>query len=42
MTRKPSSVVPFRPVGLEETKIPSVVGVRYLYQPGELERGAGD
>ena len=26
-----------RPVGFEEQKLPSGVGVRYLYQPGELE-----
>ncbi|MCG8052642.1 MAG: DDE-type integrase/transposase/recombinase, partial [Candidatus Thiodiazotropha endolucinida] len=39
VTQKPSSVVPGRPVGLEETKIPSGVAVRYLYQPGELEGG---
>ena len=28
-----------RPVGFEEQKLPSGVGVRYLYQPGELEGG---
>ena len=28
-----------RPVGFEEEKLPSGVGVRYLYQPGELEGG---
>ncbi|MEW8686499.1 MAG: hypothetical protein AB2556_11865, partial [Candidatus Thiodiazotropha sp.] len=39
VTQKPSSVVPGRPVGLEEPKIPSGVGVRYLYQPGEFEGG---
>ena len=38
-TQKPSSVVPGRPVGLEKRKVPSGVGVRYLYQPGELEGG---
>ena len=37
--QQPSSVVPGRPVGLEERKVPSEVGVRYLYQPGELEGG---
>ena len=37
--QKPSSVVPGRPVGLEEQKVPSGVGVRYLDQPGELEGG---
>lgn len=39
VARKPSSVVPGRPIGLREQKIPSGVGVRYLYQPGELEGG---
>ena len=39
LTQKPSSVVPGRPFGLKEQKIPSGVGVRYLYQPGELEGG---
>ncbi|MEW8687540.1 MAG: hypothetical protein AB2556_17130, partial [Candidatus Thiodiazotropha sp.] len=39
-TQKPSLVVPGRLVGLEETKPPSGVGVRYLYKPGELEGGA--
>ena len=38
-TKKPSSVVPGRPVGLKEQKLPSGVDVRYLYQPGELEGG---
>ena len=33
---KPSSTVPGRPVGLQEQKLPSGVGVRFLYQPGEL------
>ena len=28
-----------RPVGLNEKKLPSLVNVRYLYQPGELEGG---
>ena len=37
--QKLSSEVPGRPVGLEEQKVPSGVGVRYLYQPGELEGG---
>lgn len=39
MTQKPSSTVPGRPVGLREEKLPSGVGVRYLYQLGELEGG---
>ena len=34
-----SSVIPGRPVGLKEQKLPSDVLVRYLYQPGELEGG---
>ena len=34
-----SLVVPGRPVGIREVKLPSVVGVRYSYQPGELEGG---
>ena len=37
--KKPSSVVPGRPFGLKEQKVPSGVGVRYLYQPDELESG---
>ena len=28
-----------RPVGEREKKLPSLVNVRYLYQPGELEGG---
>lgn len=39
VAQKPSSAVPSRPVGLRERKLPSGVGVRYLYQPGELEGG---
>ncbi|MEW8688053.1 MAG: hypothetical protein AB2556_19755, partial [Candidatus Thiodiazotropha sp.] len=39
VTQKPSLIVPGHLVGLEETKLPSGVGVRYLYQPGELEGG---
>ena len=39
LTQKPSSVVPGRPLGLKEQKVSSGVGVRYLYQPGELEGG---
>ena len=35
----PSSTVPSRPVGLQEQKLPSGIGVRSLYQPGELEGG---
>ena len=38
-TQKPSSIVPGRPLGLKEQKVPSVVGVCYLYEPGELEGG---
>ena len=37
MAQKPSSVVPDRPVGLKEQRLPSGVGVCYLYQSGELE-----
>ena len=29
-----------RPVGLAEKKLPPLINVRYLYQPGELEGGA--
>ena len=39
LTQKPSSVVPGRPLGLKEQKVLLGVGVRYLYQPGELEGG---
>lgn len=39
VAQKPSSVVPGRTVGLREQKLPSGVGVRFLYQPGELEGG---
>ena len=39
LTQKPSSLVPGRPLGLKEQKVPSGNGVRYLYQPGELEGG---
>ena len=37
--QKPSSTVPGHPVGLREQKLPSGVGVRYLYPPGDLEGG---
>ena len=37
--QKPSSTFPGRPDGLEEQKLSSGVGVRFLYQPGELEGG---
>ena len=39
VAQTPSSVVPGRLVGLKEPKIPSGVGFRFLYQPGELEGG---
>ena len=42
VTQKPSLSVSrdgTRPVGLHEQKLPSGVGVCYLYQPGELEGG---
>ena len=38
VTSKPSTKY-LRPVGLKEKKLPSIVNVRYLYQPGELEGG---
>ena len=41
LIQKPSSVVPGRPLGLKEQKAPSGIGVRFLYQPGELEGGRG-
>lgn len=37
MTQKPSYIFACCPVGLQEQKIPSVAGIRYFYQPGELE-----
>ena len=36
---QPSSVVSGRPLCLKEQKVSSRVGVRYLYQPNELEGG---
>ena len=39
VAQKPSSVIPGRPIGFEERKVPSGINVRYLYQPGELEGG---
>jgi hypothetical protein len=39
VAQKPSATVPGRTVGLREQKLPSAVGVRFLYQPGELEGG---
>ncbi|KAK3737889.1 hypothetical protein QZH41_012860 [Actinostola sp. cb2023] len=39
VAHKPSSVVSGRLVGLKEQRLPSDVGVRYLYAPGELEGG---
>ena len=39
VTSKPSTKYS-RPVGMKEKKIPPLVNVRYLYQPGELEGGA--
>ena len=38
VTSQPSTKY-LRPVGLNEKKLPSIVNVRYLYQPGELEGG---
>ena len=37
LTQTPSSVVPGRPLGLKDEKVPSGVGVCYHYQPGDLE-----
>ena len=39
VAQKPSSTVPGRPIGLREQKLPSEVGVHYLYLLGELEGG---
>ncbi|KAL9958770.1 hypothetical protein ACROYT_G035829 [Oculina patagonica] len=38
VSSKPSSKYT-RPVGKKEKKLPSLINVRYLYQPGELEGG---
>ncbi|KAL9989504.1 hypothetical protein ACROYT_G004064, partial [Oculina patagonica] len=38
VSSKPSSKYT-RPVGKKEKKLPSLVNVRFLYQPGELEGG---
>ena len=38
VSAKPSTPY-LRPVGEREKKLPSLVNVRYLYQPGELEGG---
>ena len=37
--QKPSSVVPGHLVSLNEQKLPSSIGVCYMYQPGQLEGG---
>ncbi|KAK3743380.1 hypothetical protein QZH41_002126 [Actinostola sp. cb2023] len=39
VTQKPASSKRGRPVGLSGQRLPSKVGVRYLYAPGELEGG---
>jgi transposase InsO family protein len=39
VVQKPASFVPDRAVALKEEKLPSELGYRYLYQPGELEGG---
>ena len=39
LTQSPCFVVPGRSLGFKEQKVPSGFGVRYLYQPGELEGG---
>jgi len=38
VAQKPSYLVAGCPVGLEQKKLPSGVDVRYLYQPGKLDR----
>ena len=38
VAQQPSTVAG-RPFGLEDQMFPSSVGVRFLYQPGELEGG---
>ena len=39
LMQKPSSTISGRSIGPHEQKLPSPVGVRFLYQPGELEGG---
>ena len=41
VAQKPLSVVTGIPDSLKEQKIPSGIGVQYLYQPGKLEGGRG-
>ena len=39
VSARPAAPARHRPIGFKEHKLPPGVGVRYLYQPGELEGG---
>ena len=39
VSARPAAPARHRPIGFKEQKLPPGVGVRYLYQPGELEGG---
>ena len=39
VSARPAAPARHRPIGFKEQKLPLGVGVRYLYQPGELEGG---
>ena len=39
VSARPAAPARYRPIGFKEQKLPPGVGVRYLYQPGELEGG---
>ena len=39
VSARPAAPARYRPIGFKEQKLPLGVGVRYLYQPGELEGG---
>ena len=39
VSARPAAPARHRPIGFNEQKLPPGVGVRYLYQPGELEGG---
>ena len=39
VSARPAAPARHRPIGFKEQKLPPEVGVRYLYQPGELEGG---
>ena len=39
VSARPAAPALHRPIGFKEQKLPPGVGVRYLYQPGELEGG---